>query len=192
MRRFYFFLLIFLFIWNCEKPDAEKVKELSFRVNKNLVGEPYRNELLGFSFCPPKSCESISKDILKQAGSAMLDSSQSDSCHYELLCAALNVQEQFICLVTGIDNLCTENDMKNYLDAIKLKMSQYDIRPSVFYYNGFKIQQILIMMPEKIIFKLIVPQSEKKSFQIDYIIPEVYYKKNLEAIESSIGSLTKF
>jgi hypothetical protein len=191
MGRLYFFLCVLLFLGACEKQRTDQVPELSFRVNQNILGESFRNEQFGFAFCPPQNCQSLSKESLTEAGKKLLDFTQADSFHFELVYAALNPQEQFVCMVTGIENLRTEMDMKKYLDAIKLKMGQYDIRPSIFNYQGFKVQQVLIMMPDKIIFKLIIPQPEKKSFQIDYIVPQVYYKNNLEAIESSIGSLTK-
>jgi hypothetical protein len=191
VKSFLRILLIFILVVACQKKQENKNSELTFRINQNLLGQQYRNDLLGFSFSPPKSCLPLEQTVLQQAEQKLLANTTTDSFQVELLNAFLDKQEQFTCLVTRVPNLNTENDQVRYLQSINRKMKEFDVRPSVFYYKGFRIRQVLILTPETVIFKLIIPQTDGRSFQIDYVIPQNHYQNNLEAIESSIGSLTK-
>jgi hypothetical protein len=184
-------IVVFLLWAACQQKQENRNTELAFRINQNLLGQSYRNEALGFAFSPPKNCLPLEQASLRQAEQKLLVYTNTDSFQFELLNAFLNKQEQFTCLVTRILNMNSEDDQVRYLQSINRKMSRFDVRPGIFHYNGFRIRQVLILTPDMVIFKLIIPQTIDKSFQIDYIIPQVNYKNNLEAIESSIGSLIK-
>ena len=70
-------------------------------------------------------------------------------------------------------------------------MATMDIKQAYYPYRGLKIFQMRMESEQMIAFKLIIPQTDTSSFQLDYVIPKAVYLKNLEAIESSIGSLQK-
>ncbi len=70
-------------------------------------------------------------------------------------------------------------------------MADSDVRQGKFNHGDYAIYQTLVMTKDSAIFKLVIPQPAGKSFQIDYVIPFAFYKQNLEAIESSIGSIAK-
>lgn len=135
----------------------------------------------------------MSLEMLGQAKHRLAkENSANDSLPVEPRQICLKQDEQLFCFVSALPMLHQdENAIADYQRAIAEKLAEREVKQGAFTYKGLKFYQTLAMSKEMVLFKLVIPQTEKRSFQIDYIVPLVYYQKNLQAIESSIGSIEK-
>ena len=58
-----------------------------------------------------------------------------------------------------------------------------------FLYHGFEIVQFRAVDDRRVAFKLLVSRPSQSLVQLDYVVPRNVYSRELEAVESSIGSL---
>lgn len=174
------------------KKDDKPVK-LLFKINPSLLGEKFTYEKLGFSFSPPKSCIPLSKEMSENVLKVIEgEYTISDSSFVKPIQFFFDSGQRVICLVSSLPKLEDSQDViAGYEQAVMKKMENYKTKLGVFSHGGFVIHQMRIVTKEMVLFKLFVAQPSQSSFQIDYIIPLSFYGKNGEAIESSIGSLTK-
>jgi len=167
--------------------------ELTFKVNQSLLGEKYVDKYLGFSFLPPKSCLQMSEAMVQKVKDQLKkEYTITNSYVIEPHQFFLNKNDRFACLIsilTTVSNV--DSTISKYQQAIFAYSKNSQVTQAIFLHNGFRIYQSLIISKDIIHFKLVVPQSSNKSFQIDYVIPKTIYQDELEAIESSIGSLLK-
>ncbi|MBN2000029.1 hypothetical protein JW935_20930 [candidate division KSB1 bacterium] len=189
-RKYLLFLWIFFILMSgC---GTKRNNDMTFKVNPSLLEPVYKNEELGFSFCAPKGCKDIASDVFDAAKQQLQNQvSASDSFYLSVEKINYNPDEQFLCVVSSLPQFQGKSGVSDYLMVIAEKFENSNLRQNVFTYHGFTIHQTLVMTDDKTIFKLFIPQADFKSFQIDFIVDKNNYQKNLEAIESSIGSLEK-
>jgi hypothetical protein len=190
---FSFLILMNLSCGNEEKNKTDQPEEMTFQVNQSLLGEKYSDNELGFSFSPPIGCKLMPKNLVQQVKAEITKNLVSpESLALEPKQFFLNKNEQFFCLLTTLPMLVlSDSSIKFYNMAVKNSAAGDEVQSSTYKYNHFLIYQSLIMNDETINFKLLIPQAEHKSFQIDYILPKSIYVNKIEVIESSIGSLSK-
>lgn len=190
---FTLFLFIFLLTQACSNNENENPRDLTFKVNQTLLGEKFIDNDLGFSFSPPKSCLPISEEKIQKINDRLKkETAIANSIGVEPHTVFLNENDQFVCVISILPTL-SDADSANaaYQQAIESHYKNSQVSQADFNHNGLKIYQSLITNQNIVQFKLVVIQSQGKSFQIDYVIQKLIYQDNLEAIESSIGSLTK-
>jgi hypothetical protein len=191
---FVFALLLAAFLCGCEnrsQEDEQPVPELTFRTNSALLGDRFVDRGLKFSFQPPKGCAPMPKASLDKARDKIVrEFSLDGSFTVEPRNIFINQKEKLICLVSALPKLpLSQEHLKIYQRAVARQAKGVEVKQGLYRHGGLEIRQILIMNADKINFKLIVLQSNLNSFQIDYSLPRPSYEKNLEAIESSIGSV---
>jgi hypothetical protein len=76
-----------------------------------------------------------------------------------------------------------------HLQAIKQQHPGAEVADGRFVYRGFEIVQFRSVDSTTIAFKLLLSRAAKPLVQLDYVVPRGSYSRELEAIESSIGSL---
>jgi len=188
--------ILVLMIFSCgnmDKKGNDLPEEMTFQINQSLLAEKYSDNHLGFSFSPPSVCVQMPKNMVQQVKGGIQNNLVSpDSLVLEPKQFFLNKNEQFFCLLTALPMLAVnDSSIKFYHQVIEKSAAGSEIQHSTYKYNKFLIYQSLIISEETINFKLLIPQPEYKSFQIDYIIPKSIYANKIEVIESSIGSLSK-
>ncbi|MDP2982557.1 MAG: hypothetical protein Q8O92_04415 [Candidatus Latescibacter sp.] len=184
---------IYGLIMGCGSKKDEKPAELQFKVNPSLLSEKVTYNEFGFSFSPPKQCLPLSKEltenVLKIIGREL---AMSDTSFVKPIQFFVDAEQRIICVVSSLPKLEDRKDqIAGYELAIMKKMGNDKTMQGIFSHGGFVINQMRVITKEMVIFKLFVAQNSHTSFQIDYIITLKFYEKNGEAIESSIGSLTK-
>jgi hypothetical protein len=189
-------VLLSSFAFNCgdrSRNNNDQIPELSFKINPALLEKRFGDDGLSFSFQPPKGCIPVSMSLFKQAGEKIVrEYSLDGSFAVEPRNLFLNQKERLICLVSGLPKQPSfPLLLKGVQHAIDEWSKKGDVKVGAFTHRGLEIRQILLMSREQVNFKLVVLQSGVNSFQIDYVIPQKSYKNNLEAIESSIGSIEK-
>ena len=63
------------------------------------------------------------------------------------------------------------------------------VRRGRFRHGGADVSQLLIADTSQVVFKLLVAGPGGPLHQLDYVIPRALYRRELEAVESSIGSI---
>lgn len=166
---------------------------MTFKVNQALIGKKVLDKNIGFSFSPPKSCLQMDEDIVEKIRQQLKTKhSVPNSYLLEPYLVFLNEKNQSVCLVSILPGLTdADSAITQYQQAIDYDTEDRKTIQTVFLHNGFQVYQSLITASDKIQFKLVIPQKLNKSFQIDYIIPKTIYLDEVEAIESSIGTLLK-
>lgn len=188
--------LIIIFILACGNKNHNKndhPQELIFKVNPSLLGEKFLNEYYGFSFSPPKRCLQLPEEMVQKVKEQLKkEYSVTNSYILEPYQLFLNEKNRFACLISILPNFSNaDSAIAEYQQAIFNYSKDRKVTQTIFLHNGFRIYQSLIINENMIQFKLVVPQTSNKSFQIDYVIPTTIYQDNVETIESSIGSLLK-
>jgi len=188
-----FMILVIIGCGNVEKNRNDQPEEMAFQINKALLGEKYSDSELGFSFSPPSGCEQMPKNMVQQVKGEIQKSLVSpDSLVLQPKQFFMNEEEGFFCLLTALPSLVlSDSSIRLFQQVIENSAEQGEVQHSNYKYNEFVIFQSLIISKEIINFKIMIPQAEHKSFQIDYIVPKSIYANKIEVIESSIGSLSK-
>ncbi len=178
---------------NVEKDRNDQPEEMTFQINQSLLGKKYSDSELGFSFSPPSGCKQMPKNMVQQVKGKIQKSLVSpDSLVLEPNQFFMNEDERFFCLLTVHPTLTlSDSSISFYHQVIENSAEQSEVQHSTYKYKNFLIYQSLIISEQMINFKLLIPQANHKSFQIDYIVPKSIYAKKIEVIESSIGSLSK-
>ncbi len=186
------FSLTFYFFQGCGQ-NYHDGPEMTFKINPSLIEDQLNDPSLGFSFSPPKNCLKIPDKMVQEVKDQFKkEYAITNLFIIEPYLFFLNEQNRFACFISTLPALSSNDSLITaYQQAIHNHAKENYIKQDTFIHNGFKIFQSLIIGPESIQFKLVVPQPLNKSFQIDYVIPKSIYPNKIEAIESSIGSLHK-
>ncbi|MDW7681048.1 MAG: hypothetical protein SCK70_10810 [bacterium] len=184
-----FILILPLVItFNCDR-SSDHQNEMTFRVDKSLLAEKFVDRELGFEFIPPKDLLKVPADVLTDVQDQLPLTDFFQIIPRQVFLAE---QSEFVCIISWLPELIySDSSIISYQRAVKSQTSNGEIRQTSFLYNGFRIYQTLIISDNVVNFKLLIPQPDKKSFQIDYIIPKNIYIEKIEAIESSIGSIKR-
>ena len=189
-------IMIVISVTGCERKGRNAKnhpQELTFNVNHSLLEDKFSDQSLGFTFHPPKSCLQLPEEMVQKVKGQLKDEyTVSNSFIIEPYQFFLNEKDQFACLISILPTLSpADSSIDEYQQAIRNFTRNSQVTQDMFLHNGFRIYQSLIIRQNMIQFKLIIPQPLEKSFQIDYVIPKSIYRDNVEAIESSIGSILK-
>jgi hypothetical protein len=190
------YTLIFSLTQGCKNKNHNEnnnLAELTFKVNQSLLGKKYVDKYLGFSFLPPKSCLQMAEvTVQKVKDQLKKEYTNTNSYVIEPHQFFLNKNDKFACLVSILTTFSNvDSTISKYQKVIIAESKNSQVTQAIFLHNGFRIYQSLIISTDIIHFKLVVPQSSNKTFQVDYVIPKTIYQDELEAIESSIGSFLK-
>ncbi|MBD3290273.1 hypothetical protein GF337_15825 [candidate division KSB1 bacterium] len=189
-------MLLIIMIYGCDsQKDSRKngIQQIGFKVDPALLEAPYQDSTLGIVFSPPKGCSRMPKDIVIEVKDQFKTlNTISAPFAIEPHQIFLNEENHFACILSKLPVLAnSDSSVYIYQQAIRDSTDEKQVKQTSFLHNGLLIHQSLIINPIMIQFKLIIPQSESNSFQIDYVIPKSIYADYIEVIESSIGSIKK-
>ncbi len=185
--------LMLLLLFSCGENEYTQQNEMTFKIDPNLLGEKFCCQELGFCFSPPRDCLPLPEVTVNQIKDSLKTSYPSvEFLTIEPIKFFFNQQTAFTCLISALPELAVaDSNFAKYQQALTQQFPAEQVKQAKFFYNGFDIYQTLIMTDSFIQFKLLIPQSAQLSFQIDYYVPRQFYIENIEAIESSIGSIKK-
>jgi len=168
---------------------GEKIEELTFRVNPDLLECEIMDIDLGFAFSPPKGCLPLPDSLVAAVREKVV---LSDSFPIDPRHIFFSTEDQFLCLASALPGLSGDHgDLTAYQDAMGEKWKQQQINRASFRYGDYLIHQTRVVSAEQVIYKLVIRAGNGKYFQIDYILPRGRLPEKIETIESSIGSLKK-
>jgi len=184
--------LSLLALAGCDRKNAEnQPEELAFTVRQELLAPAIVDSTLGFSWAPPRGWQPLPAEQRDQIAAAVQKTqNQQDMLTARPIYIFIDRDRQLFCTVSQFLRLGMDDSMiARVQKGIVHKFPQAEIRQGVFRLHGLTIHQSRIVTGGRIIYKFFIVQQNHPSCLLDYIIPHDDYEKNLQSIESSIGSL---
>jgi hypothetical protein len=186
-------ILVGLFLTTCvfscnfsDKKSSKNIEKMEFNINESLLGEQQIDSLLEIQFTPPKNWVNLHAKI--EEINTLINGEEHIKVRniYQdsLTGASLVVSD-----ITNLNDSILNNIIANYETALNPNGNFHDIQKGEFVYNSFLVNQFVMQDPMTVVFKLLYLKGGKKRFQIDYILPRESYMENIQALESSIGSV---
>jgi hypothetical protein len=176
----------------CDKKNQEnQPEELAFTVRQELLAATIVDSSLGFSWAPPQGWQPLPTEK-RDWVAATLQKKQNpqDPLTARPVYIFIDREKQLFCTVSQFQRIeMNDSLIARVQESIVDKFAQAEIRQGVFRLHGLTVHQSRIVTGGWIIYKFFVTQPRLTSYLIDYIIPHADYEKNLQSIESSIGSL---
>ena len=146
------------------------IERLSFTVNKSLLGSPYEDYELGFSFSPPLGWEMMSQETIQQARDKLAQATIAvPDVMVELQQFFLDKNTGASCVLSKITGVAVDSigmeRLNSYAQAVLSRFAENDVRQGLFVHKHLLVHQTLIMSETIVTFKLIFPQSSDNSFQ---------------------------
>jgi hypothetical protein len=165
--------------------NTKKVVLAEFNVNKFLLSDSSFVSKSGFSIYPPRNWiktdsynSELQKKILYQLNNKLLAIYKSDTSNCALIISELPETNY-----NNIKGLLGKSD--SYVNPGLIWTS---VQSTEFKYKTYEIIQIVFQNPELLIFKLFTHRLSEV-YELDYIIPSSEINKNIQFVESSIGSI---
>jgi hypothetical protein len=171
--------------WGCS-PAERAVDDLSFRVDSTRLGA--RFEAPGaFQLQAPRGWEPVSADTIALVMRRVRhdDDPTLLALYRQPEGSALAVSEYpFRLEAQARDSLLrrVESDWRTRNPSARVQRGR-------FRHGGADVSQLMIADSSQVVFKLLVAGPGGPLHQLDYIIPRSVYRRELEAVESSIGSI---
>jgi len=184
MKSLILFPVFTLILISCQQ-SKEKVVEAEFNLNKSLLSDSSFISKTGFSVYPPKNwlktdsySTELQNKILNRLDNKLLAIYKSDSTNCTLIISELPDNN-----FDNIRRLFKKSNSYATKDSMWTK-----IEYSIFKYKTYEIIQIVSQNSEMIVFKLFTHRLSEL-YELDYVIPRSEINLNMQAVESSIGSL---
>ena len=189
MRNVVISLIVVILIMGCAK-EQTKYADITFNVDKALLGEEYICPKPELRFQLPKDWEQISPDMLASIRNKAQVSQDTTNVYVVPIDVFMDMQKSFTCFLSTFDSkLLAVDVMQNYLDEFRIINQDVNLNEGSFAHNGLDFQQITFAKDDLITVKLITIINDQELIMIDYIVPSKYYEEELRSIESSIGSI---
>jgi len=189
------FLAILIFAGaGCSERSGQKAEPLSFRVDPNRLGERFEREGVGFTLRAPAGWQALPDSLVRTAMDRLrAEGSAVGTLEPEMLAlyqsrpdgATLSVSRYTQALPAAArDSLALL-----HLQAMKRRHPGAQVDDGRFVYHGFEIVQFRAVDSTRVAFKLLLHHDARPLVQLDYVVPRSSYSRELESVESSIGSL---
>ena len=172
---------------------SQQFEELSFAVDKSLLGPSFTDSTLGFSFHPPMGWEKVPDTTMVKARETLSDviGQESDS-QVSSLRFFINLEKGSSCVLSRLLGLDLSGQVQGSLEEfesqLRDKFPGANVKKGAFRIDDLKVFQFLVTDDQRVIFKLVCWGSPKQIIQVDYVVPRSVYRQQIKAIESSIGS----
>jgi len=188
-----FLFLLFLLIACSE--NKNEIQKLSFRINEELIDSTYVDSTYNISFRPPRIFKSLSPenfDKLVKAQENIASSAELKELQLIPVFAFTDSSQKSYCFVSAIKSQSNDNNkniIKIYKERIKDKFINSNIKEGIYKITNIVVHQFTIMNQNMVTIKLILALEDSDPIVVDYMMPLQIYRKNLRAVESSIGTI---
>ena len=178
----------------CDPPNTKKqlYETLVFNVDETQLEPVVIDTTLRIKISAPKNWKKIDDSMLTQV-IAKLD---TQPIPQELKIVPrwifLNEDSRAMCIVSrlnGVDIAPDETLLKTLTTAYRNQFPNATVQQTVFMKDAFRIHQLMVIAADFVLIKLICDAPETLVFEVDYRVPRDVYQTELQAIESSIGSI---
>jgi len=174
--------------------QAPPAAEMAFRVDSTRLGERFEDPGRALALRAPVRWKPLPAAAIEEGMRRVRAAAGADSAHEPRMLALYREEPEGASLTvshfareftaTARDSLAAL-----YLARLKSRFQQGQVDQGRFQYRGFDVIQLRVVDSQAILFKLLISRPRIALFQLDFVIPRGAYDRELESIESSIGSL---
>ena len=196
-RLFWMMLPLFVAFGFCSRESTEgrgQLQEMVFEVDSTLIGDRMVLSEDSIVFHPPAGWEWAGREVMAavQERTRTADD-ESGAFEVEPIFLFTDGSSMSILSVSRIhmrqDSLSDESFLNEYRSFVGELPASSRVQEDAFLKEGCRIRQFLIQDEARIVFKLLFKNHRGNWFQFDYIVFREEYPEEVEAIESSIGSI---
>jgi len=175
--------------------SSHKAEAMTFRVNPERLGARFADAGAGFTLGVPAGWDPLPESLLAAAMERLRASDQATGGDAEPALLALYREEPEGALLAvstyaGEFAPASRDSLAMlHLRAMQKRHAGGQVADGRFVYRGYEVVQIRAVDDHAVAFKLFLSRPGRSLVQLDYVVPRGIYPRELEAVESSIGSL---
>ena len=178
----------------CDSPNSQKRTDeaLVFNVDRTRLEPAITDTTLKLEISAPKGWKTLENTMLAEVIDRLGDT-LSQGLQMTPRWIFLNEQSPAMCVVSRLEGgAVPPNDtlLKTLEIAYRTQFPEATVQRTIFMKDAFRVHQLMVGTSDFVLIKLICNAPENPVFEVDYVVPNDFYKTELRAIESSIGSIT--
>lgn len=167
---------------------------ITFRVNPDLLGERFDRSGSGLSLRAPAGWSALPDSAISAAMDRLRASGSTIGVSEPVLLALYRDDRDGASLAVSsyaieLPPASRDSLALLHLRTMKQRHASGQVADGRFVYRGYEIVQIRAVDAQSVAFKLLLSRPSHALVQLDYVVPRNVYSRELEAVESSIGSL---
>jgi hypothetical protein len=179
----------------CGRPKpAARAEEITFRVDSTRLGERFEDAARSLTLSAPAHWAPLPAEAIEEGMRRLRAAAGPDSTREPRLLALYREDPEGASLaVSGFDRAFSGAALdslgREHLTRLKARTPDGRVDQGRYSYRGFDVLQFRVVDLRAVHFKLLVNRPRTALLQLDYVVPRGVYERELESIESSIGSL---
>ena len=178
----------------CDPPNAKKqlYETLTFNVDESRLEPAVTDAVLKITIAAPKNWKKIDDSMLAQVVNKLEPQLTPQNLQIVPRWIFLNEGSRSMCVVSklnGVEIAPDETLLKTLTTAYRNQFPNATVQQAIFMKDAFRIHQLMVIATDFVLIKLICDAPETLVFEVDYRIPRDVYQTEVQAIESSIGSI---
>ncbi len=192
--QFLFFSILIGGFVGCDPPNAKKqpYETLVFNVDETRLEPAVTDTVLKITIAAPKNWKKIDDSMLAQVVNKLEPQLVPQDLQIVPRWIFLNEGSRSMCVVSklnGVEIAPDETLLKTLTTAYQNQFPNATVREAIFMKDAFRIHQLMVIATDFVLIKLICDAPETLVFEVDYRTSRDVYQTELQAIESSIGSI---
>jgi len=194
--------LVPLLVWSlaaalaagCGDGSSRQEGPLTFRVDPARLGERFEHPGTGLALRAPAGWDALPDSLVRAAMARLRESGAAiGSREPEMLAVYRGAPEGATLAVSRYDAELPPASRDSlallHLATLRRQHPGAQVDDGRFVYRGFEIVQLRAVDSVTVAFKLLLSRKARPLVQLDYVVPRSIYSRELESVESSIGSL---
>lgn len=168
--------------------------EIAFRVDSTRLGARFEDPGRGFGLSAPAGWTPLPASAIEEGMRRVRAAAGADSAREPRILALYRAEPEGASLALSdfsreFSASARDSLAARYLARLKARFRAGQVDQGRFTHRGFDVLQLRAVDSLAVQFKLLISRPRMSLFQLDYVIPRGAYERELESIESSIGSL---
>jgi hypothetical protein len=174
--------------------SSQRAEAMTFRVNPERLGARFADTGAGFTLAAPAGWDALPESLLAAAMDRLRAGGEAPAGAEPALLALYREEpEGALLAVSSYAREFTPSSRDSlamlHLRAMQKRHAGGQVADGRFVYRGYEVVQIRAVDDRAVAFKLFLSRPGRSLVQLDYVVPRGIYPRELEAVESSIGSL---
>ncbi len=178
----------------CSTEQGAGDGEMTFAVDEGLLGDAFRDVSGDFAIRAPAGWTALPDSVLEEAMRIAEQRVEMNPRHLPRMLAMFRHPRHGATLTVSryrseLSQAERDSLIKFQGDGLYATFPEVNVQSTRFVYQGSQVRQFMVSDPRAVVIKLLVDRLPLPMYQLDYVIPQAVYEKNLNSVESSIGSM---
>lgn len=186
-------IIALMLLAGCASDSRHESSALSFRVDPARLGDRFEDPGAGLALRAPAGWGAVPESLLAAARARLHEVAPQAADEQQMLALYRQADDGAMLIVSrfAAEVPAASRDSLALLHLRKLKAEHpgAQVDDGRFTYHGYEIVQLRTVDSTTVAFKLLLSRAALPLVQLDYVVPRSAYPRELESIESSIGSL---